>query len=126
MFPNIPRAYISRELDRADGVVSVAIDNLLLLAPDFINFNNDSREQLSTTPLMNSAPTTHHNIIKSLTGGSGLKESTTVDNSEDSNVVPQLNKKNWDKVDPEDRQKIIAERKRQILLKARERFINTK
>lgn len=121
MFPNIPRAYIVRELDRADGAIPVAIDNLLLMVPDFINLSgsaNDSSDRLDTTPLINS--TTHHNLINSMKQNCGEGSQEPLEEE----VV--LNKKNWDKVDPQTRLRILADRKRKMLMKARESFINTK
>ena len=121
MFPNIPRAFIVRELDRADGSIPVAIDNLLLIAPDFINVNgtNESSERLDTSPIIHTSQTTHYNILNSFKRGDLFPSNSDSDSAE-------LTRKNWDKIDPETRQRILSDRKRQILLKARESFINNK
>lgn len=117
MFPSIPRAYIVRELDRADGAVSVAIDNLLLLAADFMN-SNESNTSLST-PAANANSNTHHNILRSLEKSKGEVEGVK------STVDPSITvtKKNWDTIDSSTRQRILNEKKREMLIKARESFL---
>lgn len=118
MFPNIPRAYIIRELDRADGVVAVAIDNLIPIASDFINFNaTDSTDRLVTTPMIERGSSTHHNILKTLDEPEEMLTSS-------SKMAAVLNRKNWDKIDEGSRKRILSERKREMIMKARECFIN--
>lgn len=116
MFPNIPRTYIVRELDRADGVVPIAIDRLLLLVPDFMNLNEDE-SSLDTSPVARSEPSTHHNLMKSIH-----------DNENDDGVEERsdlmLTKKNWDSVDTKTRQRILMEKKKEMILKAREAFLS--
>lgn len=131
MFPNIPRAYIVRELDRADGVSAQAIDNLLLMVPDFVNDINDSLSNLSTTPLTRSSLHTHHNIINSLKTNHGKSD---LGNDTDTDIDPVeieliksdgLTKKNWDSVNSKTRHRIIFERKKLMLMKARESFLKS-
>ena len=127
MFPNIPRAYIVRELDRSDGVVQSAVDRLVLLSADFIDFREGtgilsagmgaSESALDTSPAITSAPSTHHNLLKSLK--SSPKSSKLPDSSDD---AVNLTKKNWDKIDSTTRQQILLERKKEMLIKARESF----
>lgn len=116
MFPNIPRAYIIRELDRADGVVTVAIDKLLLIAPDFMNSNNDSSTTIDTTPVTSSAPSTHQSILNSIKSGGGAAETAE-------KATDDLTRRNWDEIDPGRKQAILAERKRSMLVRARESFL---
>lgn len=115
MFPNIPRAYIVRELDRADGVVAVAIDRLLLLAPDFANHREGDESVESTSPVIQSTSTTHYNILKSLKEGETVMEPSET-----------LTKKNWDSIDSKTRQRILTDKKKEMLLKAREAFLSKK
>jgi hypothetical protein len=117
MFPNIPRAYIIRELDRADGSSGVAIDNLLLLAPDF-NTAREEEESISTTPLVNTSSHTHKSILSSL---NSVTSSTSLDSSDSPQV--ELNKKNWDSFDATSRRRILSDRKREMVKKARELFL---
>lgn len=129
MFPTIPRAYIIRELDRCDGNVSAAVDRLVLLTPDFMEFRGEENVngivgQVDTSPAINSAPNTHHNLLNSLNNDHHPPSSGT-----DQPTNPKLNlltKKNWDKVDGETRHKILMERKREMLMKARESFTKSK
>jgi hypothetical protein len=113
MFPNIPRAYIVRELDRADGVVAGAIDRLLLLAPDFANSREGEESLESTSPVNQAASTTHYNILKSLKEGEAVTEPSEM-----------LTKKNWDSIDSKTRQRIMTEKKKEMLLKSRESFLS--
>ena len=122
MFPNIPRAYVVRELDRCDGSVESAVDKLVLMAPDFMGFRgedngNGSAGQVDTSPASTSAPSTHHNLLNSLNESN---ESKTVTLDGDPSIT--LTKKNWDKVGVERRQQILMEKKREMLIKARESF----
>lgn len=113
MFPNIPRSYIVRELDRADGVVSTAIDQLLLLAPDFANSRGEDESLESTSPVIQSTSNTHYNILKSLKEDEKVTETPS----------ETLTKKNWDSSDSKTRQRILMEKKKEMLLKAREAFL---
>jgi len=116
MFPSIPRAYIIRELDRADGSSSVAIDNLLLLAPDFSSGGTDEGDSVSTTPLVNTSSHTHKSILSSL-------NNVTTSSLDETEEEVDLNKKNWDSFDSQSRQRILADRKREMVKKARESFM---
>lgn len=118
MFPNIPRAYIIREMDRADGVVSVAIDRLLLLAPDFMN-DSGNNSSLDTSPVARSDSSTIYNILKTVETDD---KSIIKDNSINTRTV--LTKKNWDSVDPKIRQRILIDKKKEMLMKARESFLS--
>lgn len=128
MFPNIPRAYIIRELDRCDGNVQAAVDRLVLLAPDFMEFRGegngsvDTRGDLDTSPMITSAPNTHHNLLKSLKSSPLSKEAEDEEKPEVAEI--SLTKKNWDKLDTKTRQQILMERKKEMLMKARESFCN--
>ena len=115
MFQNIPRSYIVRELDRANGNASTAIDRLLLLAPDFME--NDS--SLDTSPVARSDLSTHYNILKNV-----KDEEEIVADGVSGGVV--LTKKNWDSVDPKIRQRILTGKKKEMLIKAREAFFSQK
>lgn len=127
MFPNIPRAYIVRELDRCDGNVQAAVDRLVLLAPDFMEFrgehnaSDDTRGDLDTSPMITSAPNTHHNLLKSLKS-SPLSKEAEEDGEKPEVAEISLTKKNWDKLDTKTRQQILTERKKEMLMKARESF----
>ena len=132
MFPNIPRAYIIRELDRADGAIAKAIDNLLLMAADFVSDINDSLSNLSTTPMTRSSIHTHHNIINSLKSKSDNASQESIENDSEIDAVGLeliksggLTKKNWDSVDSKTRHRIILERKKSMLVKARESFLES-
>lgn len=117
MFQNIPRAYIIRELDRANGNVSTAIDRLLLVAPDFME--NDS--SLDTSPVARSDLSTHYNILRTVKDDEDI---VADDISGGGGVV--LTKKNWDSVDPKIRQEILTGKKKEMLMKAREAFYSQK
>lgn len=113
MFPSIPRAYIVRELDRADGVSSVAIDSLLLLAADFMD-SNESNSSLNT-PSISGNSNTHQSMLKSFS-----KDDLT---AKARNADEVVTKKNWDTIDSKTRHRILSEKKRDMLVKARESFI---
>lgn len=111
MFPNIPRAHIIRELDRANGVVSVAVDALVLMSSDY-----PANSSLPVSPDLGAesakaTQTTLKAIIEDLNA-----------NPEESVQEIQLNRKEWDSADNETRQRLLAERKKAMLLKAREAF----
>lgn len=128
MFPNIPRAYVIRELDRADGAIAKAIDNLLLMAADFVSDINDSLSNLSTTPMTRSSIHTHHNIINSLKSkGHESHESESEIDTVGLELIKSggLTKKNWDSVDSKTRHRILLERKKSMLVKARESFLES-
>lgn len=135
MFPNIPRAYIVRELDRADGASARAIDNLLLMAPDFVSDINDSMSNLTTTPISRSSLHTHHNILSSLKAKDHSFDIDGADDcSSDIDIDPVemeliknggLTKKNWDSVDTKTRHRIILKRKKAMLIQARELFLKS-
>jgi len=120
MFQNIPRSYIVRELDRANGNVSTAIDRLLLLVPDFME--NDS--SLDTSPVARSDLSTHYNILKNVKDDEEIVVDGVSDGVSDGGVV--LTKKNWDSVDPKIRQRILTGKKKEMLIKAREAFFSQK
>ena len=120
MFQNIPRSYIVRELDRANGNVSTAIDRLLLLVPDFME--NDS--SLDTSPVARSDLSTHYNILKNVKDDEEIVVDGVSDGVSDGGVV--LTKKNWDSVDPKIRQRILTGKKKEMLMKAREAFFSQK
>lgn len=114
MFPNIPRAHIVRELDRANGTVSVAVDALLLVSSDY-----PANSSLPISPEVELegkkvAQTTHKAIIEELNA-----------HPENSVEEIQMNRKQWDSADNKTRQRILAERKKSMLLKAREAFRKT-
>lgn len=122
MFPNIPRSYIIRELDRANGVVSVAIDRLLLLAPDFM-INSGNNSSLDTSPVARSDSSTLYNILKTVeTEHDEDDKSINKDKSVNNKTV--LTKKNWDSVDPKIRQRILIDKKKEMLMKARQSFLS--
>lgn len=126
MFPNIPRAYIIRELDRADGVVSVAIDRLLLLAPDFMN-DNGNNSSLDTSPVARSDSSTQYNILKTVEtekDGKDEDEGKNINNNNNDNNKNLLTKKNWDSVDPKIKQRILTVKKKEMLMKAREAYLS--
>lgn len=128
MFPHIPRAYIVRELDRCDGNVQAAVDRLVLLAPDFMEFRGENSvnntisgtgtgtDSLDTSPMITSAPNTHHNLLKSLNSSPLSSENLPADEP------ISLTKKNWDNIDAKTRQQILTERKKEMLMKARQSF----
>ena len=70
--------------------------------------------------MSHSASNTHHSILTSLKNENN--------NPSNPNMAPstELNKKNWDTVDSLMRQKILGERKRSMMVKARESFMNGK
>jgi hypothetical protein len=116
MFPNIPRPYIIRELDRANGEASVAIDKLLLLAPDFMN-GNESQSSLDTSPMARSDSSTQYNIIKTVQSDGNIVAAS-------SSGSVKLTKRNWDSVDSKTRQGILSIKKKEMLMKAREAFLS--
>lgn len=132
MFQNIPRAYIVRELDRAEGVQSVAIDALLLLNPDFAGSNGNNEEFV--TPVLSNHNKNYRNllneIVRSEEVGSGSRSgsdgsSSVIDSKYDETPViktTQITKKDWDSTTPRERLCALTERKRLMLLKAREHF----
>lgn len=138
MFPNIPRSFIVRELDRCDGVVQLAIDKLILISPDFMDFRGLSGEtgqggqgrahdhgiiSYETSPAITRAPSTHHNLLNFLKTDQITSKSqlSCEDVPEKDYLSPSaLTRKNWDKIDSSTRQRIMLERKKEMLMKARE------
>lgn len=105
MFPNIPKPYIVRELDRADGNVSVAIDKLVLISPDFSDSPMTSSNSLASPLIKN--PKFAMRAHKS-------------DARDDEKVI--LTRKNWDSVDSETRQRVLLNKKMEMFMKARDSF----
>lgn len=122
MFPNIPRSYIIRELDRANGVVSVAIDRLLLLAPDFMS-NSENNSSLDTSPVARSDSSTLYNILK-IVETEHYEDDKSINKDKSVNNKTVLTKKNWDSVDPKIRQRILIDKKKEMLMKARQSFLS--
>lgn len=122
MFPNIPRAYIVRELDRADGVSAVAVDNLLLIASDYADLVESTTSLNSSTSASN--PTSHNEILKSLTAEDEDRSNKDTGDKDKDISSSEITKKNWDKIDSKTRHRILSEKKKEMLLKARESFIS--
>ena len=122
MFPNIPRAYIVRELDRADGVISAAIDRLILMAPDFMNGNDDD-SSLDTSPVARTDSNAQYNLVKAVNSEKDeSREDEKMQLEDDTKIT--LTQKNWDSVDSKTRQRLLTAKKKEMLLKAREAFLS--
>lgn len=117
MFPTIPRPYVVRELDRAEGVMSVAIDALLLLNADFPSTETTTSASPNVGSATEKTPVTHQHILSVINSSDAERE--TVDLSL---VNASISRKEWDATAPELRQRIIAERKKAMLVQARESF----
>ena len=114
MFPNIPQRFIIRELDRANGVVSSAVDALVLINPDF----SGSTSPTLSNDVINGQKVTHQAIIQEIIS----KPEEEVSAIEE----PVISRKDWDTIDPKTRQRVLAERKKAMLLKARDAFRKSK
>ncbi len=111
MFPNIPQRYIIRELDRARGVVTTAVDALVLLNPDF---SNDASPNLSEDGVSVGTNVTHQAIIEEI---NSKPEEELVHIEE-----PAMTRKEWEAADAKARLRVLAERKKAMLLRARDAF----
>lgn len=113
MFPNIPQMYIVRELDRANGVASVAVDALVLMNPDF------SGGETPQVPTRESLPAgygvTHGAILEEINNSAAQEMDTPLEE-------PVISRKDWDSTNAKTRQRVLAERKKLMLLRAREAF----
>lgn len=111
MFPDIPQRFIIRELDRANGVVSNAVDALVLLNPDF---SGSTSPTLSNDNLCSKDTVTHQAIIEEI---NSTAQELPLPTDE-----PKIDRKDWESTDAKARQRVLAERKRAMLLKARDAF----
>jgi hypothetical protein len=112
MFPNIPQRFIIRELDRASGVLSTAVDALVLINPDF---SSDASPVLSDV-LKFGGKVTHQAIIQEI-------NSKSHEHQHESPVEqPLIDRKDWENTDAKVRLSVLANCKKAMLLKAREAF----
>jgi hypothetical protein len=113
MFPTIPRSYIVRELDRADGVVQVAVDNLILMSSDFSGSTSDISV---CSPFVD-----NKKFLKKLDDEDSTGNEAGDEMAKRKEVV--LTKKNWDSVESGTRQRILHNKKRDMIMKARENYM---
>jgi len=114
MFPDIPRPYLVRELDRAEGTMSVAIEALLGMNERFAG--SESSTSLVPEVPKDKAASSHRQIVHEV-------EERTETSDAGSTVITR---RNWDTLEASRRREILAERKRIMLRDARNSFFGSK
>jgi hypothetical protein len=122
MFPHIPRPYLVRELDRAEGSVPRAVEALLLISADFSLPQAAPRSDRSTPDLedkQGGPVSLHQHLLKELNREDAFHASRAEDIG---TRTLQLDRKSWETLPSAQRQQVLTDRKKAMLFKARQTF----